>query len=332
MLSVLVFSFNAIAPILLLILLGWYGRRAGMLDGPMLKKLNRFNFRFGFFSLMFTNLCEMELDAGLPWGLMGFVLLSMVVLTVWGGLAAKFLTRERRRVPVLMMAAFRSNYAIIGLVLAEALAGPAGAETVTLLQLPTVLYFNIMSTALLALYGGKGLDMRRMFQELRTNPLILGLLAGGAAAFLRIPLNAAGEPLFAVERDLPWLYTTLSYLGRMAMPVALVVLGGQLELKEAAGFRRELIGGVALRLVAAPVIGFALAWAAWRAGWFTLNAARYTMLTAAYATPMAVASVVMSAEMGADDQLCGQIVVWSSILSLPTMFLITSFLRAMGLI
>lgn len=335
MFAVLRFSFNAVAPILLLILVGWFGRRMGLVDTAALKKINRLNFRFGFCALMFVNLYSLDASGSIPWDLVIFILFSLVVLTAVGWAAAKAVTRKRERIPVLMQAAFRSNYAIIGLVLTEAVAGQAGLEIATIIQLPTVLYFNLVSTVILSFYGGTGkIRWKKLLGELAMNPLVQGILAGGLVLWARqwIPLDADGERVFSIARDVPWLYTTLSYLSRMSTPLAIIVLGGQLEPKEVSGFRRELITGVALRLVLAPAFGFSLAALAGRLGLVALDAGRYAMMIAAYGSPMAVSSVVMSAEMGADDRLCGQIVVWSCILSLPSMFILTSILRALGLV
>ena len=121
-------------------------------------------------------------------------------------------------------------------------------------------------------------------------------------------------------------------LSRMATPLALIILGGQLEVKEATAFRKELVTAVAARLVLAPAVGFTLAGLAQAVGWIQLDAAACAMMVAAFGSPMAVSSVVMSAEMGADDRLCGQVVVWTSILSMFTMFLITAALRFLGLV
>ena len=333
--DVLVFSFNAVAPILLLILVGWCARRMGLVDVPSLKKINRMNFRFGFCALMFINLYSLESADEIPWPLVWYILFSLVLLTAAGWAVGRLVTKKRERMPVLMMAAFRSNYAIIGLVLTEAVAGQAGLAIATIIQLPTVLYFNLVSTVILTLYGGTGkLDWKKLGRELAMNPLVQGILAGGIALWVRswVPLEAAGTPVFVLSRDVPWLYTSLNYLARMSTPLAIIVLGGQLEPKEVSAFRRELVTGVAMRLVLAPAVGFGLAGVLAHWGWLTLDAGCYAMMIAAYGSPMAVSAVVMSAEMGADDRLCGQLVVWSCILSLPSMFILTAILRFLGLV
>ena len=335
MFAVLLFSFNAIAPILLMILLGYYGRQSGMLDHAALKKINRFNFRFGFFALMFMNLYNIESVQTVPWNLILFMLAAFTITTLTGWVLAQFLTTERSRKAVLIMALFRSNYAIVGLVLVDALA-PGKTETAVVMQLPVVLYFNLISTLVLSAYAGteQHTDWLKTFRELASNPLIQGLLCGGLVLLVRqcIPLNEQGIPVFSLAENLPWLHTALTWLNRMATPLALIVLGGQLEPGESALFRKELIAGVTMRLILCPIIGFSLAGIASALHWISPDAGAYAMMTAAFGSPMAVASVVMSAEMGSDDKLCGQIVVWTAICGMFTMFIITAILRALGLV
>ena len=47
MLEILQYSMNAVFPILLLIVLGYYAKRAGMLSEQTIAQINRFNFRYG---------------------------------------------------------------------------------------------------------------------------------------------------------------------------------------------------------------------------------------------------------------------------------------------
>ena len=52
----------------------------------------------------------------------------------------------------------------------------------------------------------------------------------------------------------------------------------------------------------------------------------------AYQTPVAVSSYIMAQQAGADGQLAGQLVVFSSVLSIFTLFVTIFILRTMGLL
>ena len=57
----------------------------------------------------------------------------------------------------------------------------------------------------------------------------------------------------------------------------------------------------------------------------------YPALIALFATPAAVSSAVMAGQMGNDEQLATQIVVWTSVVSIVTLFIIICLLIWTGL-
>lgn len=337
MLAVFAYAFNAVAPILLLILVGYFLQVKHIFSVDFFKQLNRFAFHYCFPAMMFMNLYQLGSMREIPLNLAGVLLLASVMLTVVGFAIAHFATEERRRKGVLVQAAFRSNFAIIGLPLAEGLAGAEGLAVTTSMQAPTVLYFNVVSVLVLCLYaeGGEGgSQVKKVLRGLLRNPLLQGVALGLAALIARefIPVTAEGTLVFSISGSLPWLYTLLSYLSRVATPLCLIALGGQFRFSDVPGIRRELLAGVGAKLLLAPAIGFAIAFAAQSMGIITLTPPVVSALVPAFASPIAVSSTAMAAEMGADDKLASQIVVWSSLLSMVTVFLLAVAFRTVGLL
>jgi len=364
MLAVIQYSFNAVMPIILLILLGVFARRKGFLEPPMLRKINKFNFRFNFFAMMFMNLYEVESIRQMPVRMGVFMIASHCLLVLIGIVLSGFLTKERFRRGVLVQALFRSNYAIIGIPVTVALVGDIGGQIASFLQLPVVLFYNMVSVLLLSYYSDyeaqyrlygegplaendmpseeqkkamaekSGVDFGKIMKGLVTNPLIQGLLTGMVVLLIRevIPRGIDGELVFSMRKDLPWLYSSLQSLSRMATPLALIVLGGQLEMKEIKGYRKELIAGVLMRLVGAPAVGFSLLYVAVRLGLIVVGRPEIAVVVAIFGSPLAVSSIVMANEMGGDGHLDGQIVVWSSIFGMLSLFVLISILRTYGLL
>ena len=392
MLSVIHYSFNAVMPIILLILMGVLARRTGYLDAATFQKINKFNFRFNFFALMFVNLYTVESIRQMPVRMGIFMLTVLSVLLVLGIFLSGAFTKERFRRGVLVQAVFRSNYAIVGIPVAVALVGEEGGQMASFLQFPIVMFFNFMSVLVLNIYSdyeaqyrlyGEGplaeaagsadagnassanaagpadacevpsanaaaaeqagnkvqtekskIDLVKILKGVILNPLIQGLVAGFIVLILRevIPKGPNGELVFSIERDIPWLYSSLQSLSRLATPLALVVLGGQLEMKEISGYKKELIAGVFMRLVGSPAVGFALLYAAVIMGLLVVGPVEIAVMVAIFGSPMAVASIVMSQEMGGDGHLAGQIVVWTSVLGMVSLFLLIFTLRMNGLL
>ena len=334
--SVLTFAFNAVAPILLQVALGYMLKRTGLFTKEFLRIANRFNFHYCLSVMLFCNIYSLDSVANIDWRMALFVLAALAALTLLGLLLARFATSRRDRRGVLAQAAFRSNFAIIGLPVVAALGTPGALATAAAMQAPSVIYFNLMAVVVLTVYseGEKGLDWRKMLAGIGKNPLIRGLGLGFLALCLRefIPRTADGALVFSLSGSLPWLYSAMQSVSRIATPLALIVLGGQFEFGDMRTVGRELILGTAVRLLGAPAVGFALAFAAAAMGFIDISAGTVGVLIAIFGTPTAVSSVVMAGEMGADDVLAGQLVVWTTLGSVFTLFIIIAGFRFVGLL
>ena len=130
-----------------------------------------------------------------------------------------------------------------------------------------------------------------------------------------------------------FIYNTLDNLKQVATPLALVVLGGQFEFSAVKGMSKEIIVGTVFRTVIAPLIGVGCAVLLSE---FTplvdFGQEEYPALIALFGTPVAVSSAIMAGEMGNDEQLAGQLVVWTSICSIVTLFAQVLLLMSFGLL
>ena len=110
------------------------------------------------------------------------------------------------------------------------------------------------------------------------------------------------------------------------------MLGGQFRFDVVGGMKKEIILGTSLRVLIAPTIGLGVAVLLHRMGILSLQAGDYAAMVALFGSPVAVSSAVMAGEMGNDDQLASQYVVWTSIFSMLTIFLTVALLRGVGLL
>ena len=335
MISIFSYAFNAIAPILLLALLGYILKSRGIFSEEFFRKMNSFVFHYSFPFLMFENLYSVESIRKLDVHLAVFLVGSIAVLTIIAFFIANAVTEQKKRKGVIIQAGFRSNFALIGLPLSEGLAGQEGLMVTSSMQAPVVIYYNFFSVLFLAIYSDDAeFSVKKVLKSTISNPLIQGLLAGLAALIIRevIPVTESGELAFSLKGTLPWVYKVVTYLSRIATPVALVCLGGQFSFSQASGMKKELVTAVSMRLIMAPVIGFALAFLAARTGFIRLTPANVSTMVACFGSPLAVSAVPMAAEMGADASLAGQIVVWASLLSMVSIFILTVVCRMAGLL
>ena len=202
----------------------------------------------------------------------------------------------------------------------------------------TIPVFNILAVVALTVYtggdGSKKHSVGGMVRSICSNYMIIGTLLGLLALILRsVQVTRFGEAVFSLREDLPYLYSALSQLKAVTTPFALLVLGGQFSFSALRGMAKEITVGTLGRIVIAPALGIGAALLLSR--YTTLirfGVDEYPALVALFGSPVAVSSAIMAGEMGNDEQLATQLVVWTSLLSVITVFCTVCLLLAGGLL
>ena len=287
--------------------------------------------------MMFRNVYTLSDLSEIRVDMMCFILICCVAITAVGWAEAMLFTRQRSRRGVMIQNSFRSNFSIIGILLATALGGAEGGSIAASMQAPTIIYFNVVAVLCLICFSDqyqRRVSPGYILKSIATNPMILGQVVGLACLIARrwIPRDASGELLFSVQGSLPFLSSAVDSLASMATPLILVLMGGQVDFSAVGAMKKELIVGIVQRLILAPIIGFCLAFIAQDLGVFTLTLAIVGTLVGVFGSPVASASAVMAEEMGGDGELARQYVVWTCALSMLTLLLWIVFLREFALL
>lgn len=333
MLSVFMFAANAVLPIVIVIAVGFFLRQKGFLGGKFFSDANRLMFKVALPVMLFYNIYNIESISEIKLSTVLFCLVCVTVLFLIGLLYAVLFIKDRRQKGVVLQAAFRSNSALIGYQLANMLGGAAGLQCISLLSAFTIAQFNIFAVIALSIFQTDSKpDWKKVCRGILKNPLIIAIGCGLLVLCIRsfIPVDADGEKVFLLSRSLPFLHTALGQIAGLASPIAFLVLGGQFSFKAIRGMLPQILSGTLLRVVVAPVLTLGAAvLLSERAGF---GAAEYAAFTALFGSPVAVSSAVMAKEMNNDEQLAGQLVVWSSLLSIVTLFVIVCVLKYFALL
>ncbi len=328
------YTLGAILPILLIILLGYVVRRIGHWSDDFYKQLNGLCFRLFLPVQLFCNVYAIDDLSAMNWRMIGFLFCGILVSALVGAAAAKAFVPKRSQKGVIIQASFRSNQAILGLPLANSLGGDAAMGFAALSTSVSVPLFNLLAVIVLTLYGcdeNHKPSPREILRRVLHNPLIIGAMSGVVVVLIRQLLPVVdGQPVFTIRYQLPVLYDTLSRLSVVSSPVMLFVLGTRLDLGAVGSILPQLSLGIALKLAVSPllVIGTALLFR----GPLGLTPVELPSVITISATPIAVSSAVMVQELGGDDQLASQMVVWTTLLSAVTIFCIVYMLRFFGLL
>lgn len=336
-LRILETAMNAILPIVLLMALGYWLHHKKILGSEFISQGNTLTFRLLLPCMLFANVYDIEGFGVIPWDAVIYSVAAGVALCLLGMGIAMVTTRIPERRGVIAQSVFRSNLAIIGLPLAGTLGGEEATAVTSVISAFTIALFNMLAVIVLTVFlkgnGKQKIRPLKILRDIITNPPIIGILLGfGCMAIRTAQIYIWGDTVFSLKEDFRFLYSAISNLRSITSPFALLVLGGQFRFSAIRGLWKELAVGTFCRLVMAPALGIGTAVLLTHLGVLHIGTHEYPALIALLGSPVAVGSETMAGQMGNDRQLATQLVVWTSLLSIVTLFCIVCLMMALGLL
>lgn len=305
-------SANAVASIFVMMAVGYGAKRLLRLEKEHVARFNTLVFHTLLPLMLFYNIYGSDIRGGVNLRCLGLALgvLGALILLTW--LLVKRVEGENSRRGVMIQAAFRSNFLLLGMPLVQELCPGADLATVSVMLAIVVPCYNVLAVVTLETFSRKQASGKMILRGIARNPLILASAAG-------IVLNLSGLRLPG------FLDSPISQLGASASPVALLLLGAQFEFQDVRSHRRNLAICTALRLVVFPGVALPLAALA------GLRGPEFAVLISMFATPTAVSSFSMAVQMGGDAELAASAVTVTTLLSAGTMFLWTFLFKSLGM-
>ena len=328
MLDSLIFAVNAVMPIVAMVVIGYLLKKKGFIDEKFAKQANKLVFRLFLPVMLFSNVYKVEDFSEIEYGYIIFTVIASLAVFLFAFPISFFATKKNERRGVMLQAAFRSNYALIGIPLAGSLFGEQGELVASLLSLVSVPLINILAVISLTVFNkeGKKATLGGVLLGIVKNPLIQSIALGILAVILREALGGAGIRLDI--RDMTPVWKVMGYLSGLATPLALLALGGQFEFSALPEMKKEIVTGVIIRVFVVPSVVLTTAYLLFGN---SFGGAEFAALVAMFATPNAVSTVPMTQEMGGDASLAGQLVVWTTLFSTFTIFMAAFLLRLAGI-
>ena len=338
LLHILQTAVNAVFPVVLMTLLGYVLQRIGFLSKEFIRVGSKFSFKVLMPCMLFVNVYNIENFASIRWDVVIYCIVILLVIFVLGLVSAVMTTNIPERRGVILQGTFRSNMAIMGLSLASVLGGPEAIATSAIVSAFTLPVMNVLAVIALTIFvkpdDASKVSVGSILKGIITNPIIDGILVGMVFLLFRaLQIRIFGRVVFALNDQLKWVYTALSNIKTMASPFALMILGAQFDFSASKGMLREIIVGSVWRIILAPALAIGIAVLLSKyTPILNFGVNEYPALIALFATPAAVSSAIMAGQMKNDQQLGTQLVVWTSVCSIPTMFLLVCIMMAAGLL
>ena len=318
------FAINAVLPIILMVAIGYSAKRAGLINSAVAKAVNKIVFRLLLPCMLFLNVYKIDSVMSIDLGYVGFAVIATLLTFAVSIPLCLLVTKQNAQRGAILQATFRSNFALIGIPLATSLFGEEGGMIATLLSAFCIPLFNVLAVVSLTVFGNdQKINLRKMLLGILKNPLIQSIALGGICLLIRSAFETH-DIAFRLT-DLTPAYSVLEQFSRTATPIALLMLGAEFELSAVPSLKRQIAFGTAMRVLIVPAVALSVAYLI---GGF--RGAHFAAFVALFASPVAVSSVPMAQEMGADSALAGQLVVWTTVTSTVTIFLFSFVLKAIG--
>ncbi len=308
----LIFSLNVVLPLLLLMFLGTFLRKIKIFDKYFLKKTNNFAFSVLLPVLLFNNIYNSEISEEVNLQFILFAI-SIVLLTIgiMFIIVPKF-EKDNRNRGVIIQGLYRSNFILFGVPLCINIFGEEGAGIVTALIAIIIPLYNFLAVLILDVYTDEKVSYKKTVMSILKNPLIIGSLLGITMSALQIKLPTPVEK-------------TISDIAKAATPIALMVLGGEIEIKNMWGNMKYLVWVSLGKLFIIPALVVLVSIA------FGYRGVELCALFSMVAPSASVSSYTMAQQCDCNYELAGQIVFFTTIVSPFSIFLFIFILKTAGL-
>ena len=307
-------ALSAVFPMFCMLGLGVFLRRTGFLDKNTLEKMNKLCFKVFLACNIYYNICKVNIAEVFDAKLLFYAIASQFLILLLSLLVSLPFASAKKRRGALAHGVFHTNFVIFGTLIGTAICGEGNIGSIVLLIAIIVPFQNVISVILLEHFreGEYTSSLKNTVLSVMKNPYVIAALLGFTTQLLHIHWP---DFLSGIFRD----------LGRCGTPVALIAMGGLFNFSSIKDNLKPILIGVVSRLVLVPALLIPLTV---RLGF---RGSAFVALMCIFIAPCATTSFNLASQMDSDADLASQLVVFTSVCSLFTIFLWIYSLSSLGL-
>jgi predicted permease len=290
---------SSLFPVFSLLFVGSLLRQLGLTNDIFLKTSDKLIYFIFFPILLFWKIGEVRTDTLVSWNLIVAALLSIALIYVISALSLKIFRVPDYKAGSFSQSCYRFN-TYIGMAIIFYALGEKGIKHFGILIGFVIPFINLLAVPTLIWYSGRQLTrqagLKVFFKEIVTNPLILACIAG-----LLYSRTIQEFPQF--------IENTFRLSSAVALPLALISIGGALSLKSLRGnFSISLVAAV-IKLTILPCVGYLLLRI------LHVSGMSFKVGMIFFALPTSAAIYVLSSQLNSDTELASASVVVSTLFS-----------------
>lgn len=309
----LIVAVNCVIPVFICLAVGYIAKMRRVIPEGTYPYINRFSFTVLLSVQMFHNVYSAEFNRAFSPRLIAYLLGATLFIYITAGLIFRHAVKDPRTRGAYWQDAYRANVAIVGIALMEVLSDANGVALMTIAVSILVPLYNVLAVIALELCSGRKVSIGTALRNVLKNPLIIGAVSGILVRFIGLRLPSAVE-------------SAVASLGKAGMTMALLTLGASFDFSEVGKNLRRLLFGNIMRLIIVPLITVGCA------VFFGFRGDELAVILLCGATPVATTAFSMAQVYNSDYELTGQLVVTTSLMSCPTLFVWIFALKQLHLI
>jgi predicted permease len=306
-------ALNVVFPLFFIMAVGYLTRRTGIVDNQGVGVVNRLLYWVFLPVLLFMSVYTTDLGEVFNVPVIVYSVVGTFVIFVISFFLLPKIGTKRDQCGVIVQALVRGNEVYYGFPVVIALIGQDYLGVMSVVVAFAAIEYNILSIIALEYFKGEKVNVGALVRNVVTNPMILATLLGVFMVTISLPLPAV-------------VLKGMDSLSQVATPFALFLLGASFTFASSKGYMKQVIWVTLFRLIFIPAVVVATTL------WMGFDSYEIVILFVTFGVPTAVASYSMARELKADYELASQIVFYTSIVSILTMFIWTIVLQILGIV
>lgn len=309
------FSVNVTIPVFLVILVGWFIKKIGIINDAFADAANKYVFKVALPVLLFKDIATTSVldDMNLKFVVFCFFGTLIMFGLVW--IFAWIYCKDKSMVGAFAQAGARSSAAVFGIAFVENICGNSGMAPLMIVS--AIPLFNILSVVMLT-FGGKdkntGSDgIKKACINILKNPIIIGIVLGIPFSLLSIEIP-----------EIP--AKTIDYISQTATPVALIAIGASFNTGQAIARVKPAMVASIIKLIILPLIFMPIAIS------MNFEASELVAILIMTGSPTTSTCYIMAKNMNNDEVLSSNVIVITTLLSSITVTAWVFLLKTLGCI
>lgn len=309
----MILSFNAIFPLLAFMLLGLFLKSIKLLDVEATAGMNKLVFNV----LLPANIINSIYRANIREDFDVKIALFAAFVCISSFIAVSYYVNQREKdktiAPVVIQGMSKSNYNLLIITIASSFCGTELGMAAILVMVTSPIV-NTLSTIAFERARGKNVSILHLIKKVILNPLVL-------SSTIAVLIN-----LFGVKVPDIFFEGVISKLSTMATPAAMIALGVGFDFVSVKKWKGYLLSVSLFKLIIMPIVYVSIALV------LEIRNANLIAILILSGGPTAVNSYSTAVSLGGNQELAGEIVVVTSLLSVFSLFVFLSILGAGGFI